>query len=449
MMWLLLLLAVSTTTTYGTTHENLTRLYQTLTSNYNKELRPTSDLSQPTRVYVGFQILSLKEFDEKTSKFAIVGMFIFSWIDFRMKWNPDEFGGIEQIFIRQSLLWTPDMILLNPYDKIEPPGYDSLRITVNYYGTMLWVPPDVFEVTCPADVKFYPFDRQMCSLYFSAFMMTVSDVFLESMPTNMILDYYYPNSLWDVTNANMSVVTELESQTFVVTMFLQRRPMFQIINTIVPFSILGLLNIMVFLLPFESGERVGFSVTVLLAVAVFMTIVADTLPVTSEPSFPRLFYILTTELCVNALVTISTILVLRLHYKPDHQTVPLWLNYAICKCICSHRNRKIENATEINMKKDLNNQAIISIDNITSKNHDAERSITKSENDHKWNNITVQDNQMTETKRKQFCDKTSWRSFAKFLDVFLFVMFFICFGSLKIVAYFVFSQANNSISDSI
>ncbi|OWF43045.1 CHRNA7-FAM7A fusion protein [Mizuhopecten yessoensis] len=78
----------------------------------------------------------------------------------------------------------------------------------------------------------------------------------------------------------------------------------------------------VFLLPTESGERVSFSITVLLAMAVFMTIVTDSLPSNSEPNVPRLCYLLSIDLGINALVTVCAILGMHLYHKPDHQEVP-------------------------------------------------------------------------------------------------------------------------------
>ena len=72
---------------------------------------------------------------------------------------------------------------------------------------------------------------------------------------------------------------------------LERKPQYVIINIILPISFLNLLNALVFVLPAESGERVSYSLTVLLSIAVFMTIVSDIPPRTSEPT-PLISYLL-------------------------------------------------------------------------------------------------------------------------------------------------------------
>ncbi|OWF36989.1 Neuronal acetylcholine receptor subunit alpha-7 [Mizuhopecten yessoensis] len=135
----------------------------------------------------------------------------------------------------------------------------------------------------------------------------MSDVFIKLVSTAIQTDFYYPNGIWELKNTSCGIDAVENTQIVKLTIVLQRRPMFQVINTIVPFSILGLLNVMVFLLPAESGERVGFTITVFLAIAVFMSIVTETLPGTSEPAFPRLCYLLAAEFCINALVTVCTI----------------------------------------------------------------------------------------------------------------------------------------------
>ncbi|XP_060074456.1 neuronal acetylcholine receptor subunit alpha-6-like [Ylistrum balloti] len=436
MLWLLVLAYISVSN--AATHEDYRLLHQTLMTNYTKVLRPTFNSSIPTTVDIGFYLLSLKEFEEKSSKFSVVGAFSMTWHDFQLVWNPDNYGGIEYTFFPQSSLWKPDILLVNPYEKLQSPGFDDLKILVRKDGIVNWSPPDIYDVTCPSDVTYYPFDQQICSLHFAVYMHTTYEVFLEPRSPYINLDYYSPNSLWDVKNANLIVDPVFTTQTLILETVLQRRPMFQVINTIVPFSILGLLNIMVFLLPAESGERVGFSVTVLLAVAVFMTIVADTLPGTSEPSFPRLCYLLTAELCVNTFVTICTILVSRLHHKPKHHTIPSWLQNMICKGGCFKTKTDLSSIDKKHTEQDLNNGDIVCLGDSSTKTRKAEKTDTGYEKDYEWNSDSiVNGNSVTQ---KCFKSNTSWHTVANFLDIFFFVTFLVISACNKIVAYFVFTS---------
>ncbi|XP_053381974.1 uncharacterized protein LOC128549371 [Mercenaria mercenaria] len=64
---------------------------------------------------------------------------------------------------------------------------------------------------------------------------------------------------------------------------LKRQSLFYILTVILPVVGIGSLAGIVFLLPSESGERVSFTFTILVALAVFLTVVEDHLPKSSEP----------------------------------------------------------------------------------------------------------------------------------------------------------------------
>ena len=63
--------------------------------------------------------------------------------------------------------------------------------------------------------------------------------------------------------------------------FTRLRP-FYIINLIVPSVLFSLLMLLTFLLPTESGERFGYSLTILLSYTVLLTISTDMMPTTSK-----------------------------------------------------------------------------------------------------------------------------------------------------------------------
>ncbi|KAL3841372.1 hypothetical protein ACJMK2_019530 [Sinanodonta woodiana] len=83
-------------------------------------------------------------------------------------------------------------------------------------------------------------------------------------------------------------------------------------------------TIMVFILPAESGERVSFCITVLLAFAVFLTIAGDNLPKVSKP-MPMICNFLIVNLTLSTFICIMTILNLRLFHKPESEPVPRFL----------------------------------------------------------------------------------------------------------------------------
>ena len=63
---------------------------------------------------------------------------------------------------------------------------------------------------------------------------------------------------------------------------LQRKRTFYVLNTIIPVVMLSLLNVLVFLLPASSGEKMALAVTVLLSFTVYLSIISEVMPKTSE-----------------------------------------------------------------------------------------------------------------------------------------------------------------------
>ena len=54
------------------------------------------------------------------------------------------------------------------------------------------------------------------------------------------------------------------------------------VNLVVPCSLIGFMVLLSFVLPPESGERVGLGITVLMAMAIFQELTSNKLPVDSN-----------------------------------------------------------------------------------------------------------------------------------------------------------------------
>jgi len=99
------------------------------------------------------------------------------------------------------------------------------------------------------------------------------------------------------------------------TMNYKRRPVFLLITLILPAVFMALLNICVFFLPQESGERIGFSVTLLLAVVVFLTIAQGLLPATATPRLSGICILLLINMIMSGMIVVSVIVGAWFYYK--------------------------------------------------------------------------------------------------------------------------------------
>ncbi len=37
------------------------------------------------------------------------------WYDYKLKWNPDDYGGVDMLNIPSENIWRPDIVLYNKY----------------------------------------------------------------------------------------------------------------------------------------------------------------------------------------------------------------------------------------------------------------------------------------------------------------------------------------------
>lgn len=159
-----------------------------------------------------------------------------------------------------------------------------MRITSD--GKVIWNPTGIYEVSCESDTTYYPVDTQECIIKLTSWAYTSTEVMLLLDPEPIDLDSYSTNGEWNLVGVSgiKSNDKSRGGSSFSTVSFkfsLARRPMFHVLNTLVPVGVMAILISMVFKLDVESGEKIGFSLTVLLAYAVYLTMISDNIPSTS------------------------------------------------------------------------------------------------------------------------------------------------------------------------
>lgn len=38
------------------------------------------------------------------------------WFDYKLKWDPEEYGGVETLYIPSEHIWLPEIVLFNNWD---------------------------------------------------------------------------------------------------------------------------------------------------------------------------------------------------------------------------------------------------------------------------------------------------------------------------------------------
>ena len=139
--------------------------------------------------------------------------------------------------------------------------------------------------------------------------------------------FYSRNAEWAYSDSFVQVNPTTLSNLIIVKIGFQRQANFLIINVLLPILMMATMNILVFVIPPESGERISYAITVLLAVAVYLTIVGENLPKSSSP-MPIFCFYLTIVVALNISMCCLTIVNLRIYYKDGESCPPAW-----CRCL--------------------------------------------------------------------------------------------------------------------
>ena len=124
----------------------------------------------------------------------------------------------------------------------------------------------------------------------------------------------------------------------VYTLQMKRKSLYYMFYLIIPSVTLTILALSSFLIHVESGERIGFVTTILLAMTVFLLVIPSYLPVTSD-GLPILGVNLQVTMIMIALVLFANIFVLRVYFMEG--TPPNWIE-KLCDFCSMKKSEKVK-----------------------------------------------------------------------------------------------------------
>ncbi|KAH9488926.1 Acetylcholine receptor subunit alpha [Bulinus truncatus] len=306
---------------HGSSYESTMNIFKDRlgSDNYHTEVRPLVDQTKTLWVGVGFQIVAIVKVDEIAQSFISNGFAFFTWRDEIVAWNPANYGGQFLIHPLPENIWRPRVILRNTMGDRDLFDDDKA-----FDGSVSWAPGSLFPASCELDMINYPFDEQTCSIQLVAMSLTSNEMMFYSPPRAKVgMDYFNTNGEWDLidsrtSTSNLSVgETSLSAVDFVFV--LRRRPYFLLLNVVLPVVFLSFLNILVFTIPVESGEKIGYGITVLLALSVFMSIISGMLPRSS--TLPKVTIYLFILLAISVLTVIDSIVIVYIYHKEEKEEI--------------------------------------------------------------------------------------------------------------------------------
>jgi len=353
--WILCLVLFKT----GIANPHAKRLYDDLLSNYNRLIRPVENNTEKLTVHLGLKLSQLIDVDLKNQVMTTNIWLEQKWMDYKMKWNPADYGGVEMLYVPSQHIWLPDIVLFNNADgKYEVTLMTKARL--NYTGEIEWKPPAIYKSSCKINVEWFPFDEQSCDMKFGSWTYDGYQVDLKHVDqvrgSNVVdvgidLKEFYLSVEWDILAVpafrNEEYYTSQAEQqegledhepnddgseykgkllcdiTFFMT--LRRKTLFYTVNLIIPCVGISFLTVLVFYLPSDSGEKVTLCISILLSLTVFFLLLAEIIPPTSL-AVPLLGkYLLFTMILVSLSIMV-TVGILNVHFRsPATHNMSPWV----------------------------------------------------------------------------------------------------------------------------
>ncbi|XP_049770531.1 acetylcholine receptor subunit alpha-like [Schistocerca cancellata] len=315
------------------------RLYDDLLSNYNKLVRPVVNVSDALTVKIKLKLSQLIDVNLKNQIMTTNLWVEQSWYDYKLQWDPREYGGVEMLHVPSDHIWRPDIVLYNNADGNFEVTL-ATKATLNYTGRVEWKPPAIYKSSCEIDVEYFPFDEQTCVMKFGSWTYDGFQVDLrhidEVKDSNVVelgvdLSEFYTSVEWDILEVpavrNEKYYTCCDEPyldiTFNITM--RRKTLFYTVNLIIPCMGISFLTVLVFYLPSDSGEKVSLSISILLSLTVFFLLLAEIIPPTSLV-VPLLGKFVLFTMILDTFSICVTVVVLNVHFRsPQTHVMAPWV----------------------------------------------------------------------------------------------------------------------------
>ncbi|KXJ28250.1 neuronal acetylcholine receptor subunit alpha-10 [Exaiptasia diaphana] len=342
-------------------HED--RILREIIEKYSSKIRPVINAKDSVNVTLDITFNNIIDLNEKFQSLKSSIWVRQHWANPLFKWNTSHYGGLGSLIVDSRKLWLPDIALYNNInDETNTVHLDQrlTRVRIDSKGMTYWAVPYIFSTLCKIDVKNFPFDTQLCALNFGSWQYDGNEVnIINDKKLARIAKTRVPNGEWDVLKVEIKRTVHYykccpgspyPELSFIIHM--RRKPLFFLVNLVIPNILIALLAFFSFFIPVESGERISFVITVLLSMTVFMLLIAESIPPTSE-AVPVIGIYYTFTIIEVFLALAATAVSLRINYSYlfgnglssrsktlIFKYIGPWLGFDVAKMLCTKTKNK-------------------------------------------------------------------------------------------------------------
>ena len=274
---------------------------------------------------VKFDLIGILDVDETQQTVKVFARMEFWWTDMSLAVDDDLIhvftdGKSEEmpifVTVPSNALWLPYMVI--------PQGVSTLEIfkdanTADIFttGEIRIVLPNILTFTCRLDMTLYPFDEHYCTISLMDITFTTNLMALGTSLDRALSERYGVAGEWDLVRVEAENVTSpVHGNTnpkFVL--YIRRKTTFYAVMLIVPLVLTSYLNVLVFLLPPDLGDKSSYLVTLTISMSVFASFFNDNIP-RGLVSMPRIFSLYIYVLAESFVILLLSLIVLR-KYKME------------------------------------------------------------------------------------------------------------------------------------
>uniref|UniRef100_A0A1I8IBP1 Neur_chan_LBD domain-containing protein n=1 Tax=Macrostomum lignano TaxID=282301 RepID=A0A1I8IBP1_9PLAT len=314
------------------------RILSALMSNYLPSTPPTMNRSKPIVVEVSFRLNQIIDLDER-NQILTTNVFIEQkWNDTKLSWDSDAATKDTKLRISADKVWLPDTYVFNNADSRKSGFLRSVYVLLQPDGQVSWPVPDKLRTTCQVNIANFPFDYQKCRIRLGSWVHSRRQlVFLPRTMDGIDEMDYTDNSEWQLLSAkpfvrnrqlsftghlpkrldktgNQYVEPNRNYSDLVIELIIRRRSFFYVWNIILPCVMLSVLTLFTFRVPPDNCEKISMGLSVFLAFSMFMLLVAEQVPATSE-SVPLIGLYITVLMSMTTVSVIFSVCIVNLNHR--------------------------------------------------------------------------------------------------------------------------------------
>ncbi|XP_026063145.1 5-hydroxytryptamine receptor 3A [Carassius auratus] len=267
-------------------------------------LRPVFKWETPTLLFLDLFVTSITDVNEKAQSLSIQVTILYAWVNEFTSWNPEDFCGITFCAVKKDMVWIPDISITESI-KTEFATVENQYVQLMNEGFV--VTTNTFAVTsaCKMNVHQFPFDVQSCTFTLQSPIHSIIVICIghlsysisdNELVINPISDAsfltlsskkaFQTQGEWELLSINTSKTNATTlgdpQDQLIYKITMKRRPLLYVINFLMPVLYFLILDLASFFIDSTGGEKLGFKVTLLLAISVLLLLLQDMLPSTAN-----------------------------------------------------------------------------------------------------------------------------------------------------------------------